>query len=252
MAILANQARPTVTPRTSGSGHPIIPPVESGSDAATYKLRGSVIASHYGVLPDGYHNVITGDVDSPASNQSNDAIYKRLKDDIFKERFGPSTFIQRYIRGKFSTEHCRVLLANWAIDARRCDFPLPDEDEEGPAVGAANKIVFNDCIRMLEQIWTNSYEQAICNATARIDQVRGFEQVRLYRLLKRLRELKDAPPRSQLYVNTLQSMAACNQAKESHPLFRPEDQRLLFWLDDFNCDMLASHLEASRLVVDFR
>ena len=117
-----------VTAGTPGSGTSTdIPTVEVSM--ANAKKAGRVIAAYYGTVPNGILATVVGLHVDAAKTATAAKTFRRMKSDLFVEKFGTGSFIYKFARGKVSTINFLTSQHNFAIDARICEFPVPNEDE---------------------------------------------------------------------------------------------------------------------------
>ena len=117
-----------VTAGTPGSGIITgIPKVEVSM--ANAKKVGRVIVAYYGTVPNGFLATVVGLHVDAAKTATAAKTFRRMKSDLFVEKFGTGSFIYKFARGKVSTINFLTSQHNFAIDARICEFPVPNEDE---------------------------------------------------------------------------------------------------------------------------
>jgi hypothetical protein len=201
-------------------------------------------------LPEGSDGLLVGPEGSPEAAQWIKEHYKSIEGDIFTKRFGKPSFIQKYLPGVISAEGVEVSLTNWAIDERKFSLVPAGETAAAAQTRIANQQACRAAITQLENLWRLTYDEAFKIAAAKASASKGFEKVRAERNRDLYRHSKETPPTMRVNVNRLNTSAQCDGAKMT-PLFRrPKAYRLAFFRTLFTRDHLASHLQASRLVVD--
>ncbi|KAI4699013.1 hypothetical protein J4E81_004904 [Alternaria sp. BMP 2799] len=240
-----------ITAGTPGSGISTgIPKVEVSM--ANAKKVGRVIAAYYGTVPNGFLATVVGLHVDAAKTATAAKTFCRMKSDLFVEKFGNNSFIYKFARGKVSTSNFLTSQHNFAIEARICEFAIPNEDEAAIARRAAKRQALLDTIASSEQVWVDTYTVAFNKAKKAHEKARGLGKVRLARTRDLCETLMANPPRCAVDVTTLLNRRACEQAKFIPLRFRTMDERVRFWFDHVGKDTIASHLGAAMSVVDIR
>ncbi|KAI4663011.1 uncharacterized protein J4E79_004323 [Alternaria viburni] len=240
-----------VTAGTPGSGISTgIPKVEVSM--ANAKKVGRVIAAYYGTVPNGFLATVVGLHVDAAKTATAAKTFRRMKSDLFVEKFGTGSFIYKFARGKVSTSDFLTYQHNFAIEARICDFAVANEDEGAITRRAAKRQAILDATASSEQVWVDTYTVAFNKAKKAHEKARGVGKVRLARTRDLCEELMANPPRCAVDVTTLLNRRACEQAKMIPLLLRTMDERVRFWFDHVTKDTIASHLGAAMSVVDIR
>ncbi|KAH7068407.1 hypothetical protein BKA63DRAFT_570504 [Paraphoma chrysanthemicola] len=203
-------------------------------------------------LLEGFEDLLSGAVGPPEAQQWVKEFYKKIEGEIFTERFVNRSFFRRYLRGRLCALHCEVHLTNWTIDARICEFMQDGETPQQVATRLANRQAYLQAVNDLQDLWRRFYAEGHKWAVADVAKATGFALVRARRQRDQCRSLQAQPPALRINVATLNNAAQAEQAKLLPIDVRPQAQRLAYWRDSFSRDMLASHLESSRHVVDVR
>jgi len=219
---------------------------------ANAKKAGRVIAAYYGTVPNGILATVVGLHVDAAKTATAAKTFRRMKSDLFVEKFGTGSFIYKFARGKVSTSNFLTSQHNFAIDARICQFPVANEDEAATTRRNTKRQALLDAMASSEQVWVDTYTAAFNKAKKAHEKARGLGKVRLARTRDLCETLMANPPRCAVDVATLLNRHACEQAKMIPLLIRTMDERVRFWSDHVGKDTIASHLGAAMSVVDIR
>ncbi|KAH3951190.1 hypothetical protein HBH53_065120 [Parastagonospora nodorum] len=235
----------------ANSGHHVDPPATL-STLPQGTLRGRVIATYFGVLPEGFEDVLAGAVGTEADRRWVKDHYKKIQAYICTERYGSGSFLQRWLRGNLATLSSKLWNTNWAIEVSALSILPAAETPQEQEVRIANRDIYQTALDDLHALWRNTYSEAFEMAVERVIMTNGQERIRWERAREMYRGIKDAPPAADVDINILRSRAQCDGAKVVPFYYRPKDQRLAVFRSFCTKDILASHLEASRSVVDIR
>jgi hypothetical protein len=211
-----------------------------------------VIAAHIGLVPqDTLANVVGVHAD-PVLRAKAAKLFATIASDIKTEKFGAGSFIQKFVRGKVSTVNFLVQQHNLALDARICEFVVAGETQVDIDLRNAAREQLLAAMTASEQLWVKTYTSALNKAKEKHQSSRGVEKAQFARARDLYIDLIAAPPRCTIDVATLDSRAACQEAKMLMLPRRSKADRLSFWRDVFGKDQVASCLQAAMHVVDVR
>ncbi|KAI4910165.1 hypothetical protein J4E90_007596 [Alternaria incomplexa] len=223
-------------------------------DIATERAR--LVGAYYGTVPAGMSHAIVGAPEDEAGQTLAKIVFNRARDTVQTERYGPKSFIQRFIRGKLSTLNVKVLITNWMLDACICQFEVEGEGEAGIANRDANRAVYEQGIADLQQLWEREYTHAWKSADSTAVGARGLNKKRLERARELYRVMKDAPPVFDIDPPNgspyWESALECEQAKLVPFMNRAKADRLRKYEEYFTKDMVASHYSTIMNIVDIR
>ena len=178
--------------------------------------------------------------------------YKKIQGSICTELYGPSSFLQRWLRGKLSTLSFKLLITNYAIEVRSHGIVTAGETPEAQGVRIGNQKVYQKALNNLQALWCNTYDEAFRHAIDQTTRTTGWERARWERARKLYRDMKGAPPAPDVDVDLLNTRAQYEGAKVVPFSSRSEGQRIAVFQSLCTKDVLASHFETCRLVVDVR
>lgn len=209
--------------------------------------RGRVIVAYNGALPDGFEDMLAGAAGTEANREWIKDHYKKIQGSICAELYGPSSFLQRWLRGELSTLSFKLPITNYAVGVRAQGIVPTGETPEAQGVRVATREIYQNALNDLQALWRNTYNEAFSLAIDQATRMAGWERARdMYR------NMKDAPPSSDIDVDLLNTCAQCGGTKVVPFFSRPEDQRLAVFQSLCTKDVLASHFETCCLVVDVR
>ncbi|KAI4621497.1 uncharacterized protein J4E87_006714 [Alternaria ethzedia] len=222
----------------------------------TVTARGRLRSAYYGTVPIDMGHAIAGSPDDELSQDHAKVLTNIARNTVQTERYGPKSFIQRFLRGKYSTIEVKTLATNWSLEAIVCQFAVPGEDQAARDIRNANREVYLQGVQDLEQLWEREYTHAWESADSAAAGARGLDKKRLERARELYRVMKDAPPvfdidppNGGLYW---ESAAECQQEKLVPFMNRAKVDRLRTYEGYFTKDMVASHYSTVMNIVDIR
>ncbi|KAI4706711.1 hypothetical protein J4E89_008406 [Alternaria sp. Ai002NY15] len=166
-----------VPARSHNSGFNVNDPVwPVNQDTVT--ARGRVLSAYYGTVPIDMGHAIAGSPDDELSQDHAKFLTNIARNTVQTERYGPKSFIQRFLRGKYSTIEVKTLATNWSLEAIVCQFAVPGEDQAARDIRNANREVYLQGVQDLEQLWEPECQQEklvpFMNR-AKVDRLRTYE-----------------------------------------------------------------------------
>ncbi|KAJ4318089.1 hypothetical protein N0V94_004614 [Neodidymelliopsis sp. IMI 364377] len=231
------------------------------SSTEVAKMRARVVSSYFMYLPSGFEDVLFGAKDAPGAKAFIEKHYHRLQGEIFTERFGEGSFIQKFILGRLSTTDVYDLLHNWKIQARIWELPATAEDEiQDPAIRTANEAAYRGAIRDLTMLWNSTYKDARKEVLKQLSTAKGLKRANLQRMEQLYTQMRNAQhvdsilgrPEPAINIASVNTREEAEASKRTYLLHRARHDRPAFWRATFTADTLASQLEASRHVLDIR
>ncbi|RYN70689.1 hypothetical protein AA0117_g10307 [Alternaria alternata] len=226
------------------------PAVVPNSTQATKISR--VLATYHGVVPQNKQTVVVGMHADPNDQSRAANVFRRARETVQTEKYGPNSFIQQFIPGKVSSEDFLVQQTNLRLEAKAREFHPPNETQAQTNSRMAERQGFLDAMASGERLWVNTYELEYRKTVAALPAARGLERTRLTRKAELYHRMKDNPPRCAVDLNTLHSRQQCDQAKMIPLGLRNWELILDFWQATITDDILTSHLEKASNVVDIR
>ncbi|KAH7092352.1 hypothetical protein FB567DRAFT_614260 [Paraphoma chrysanthemicola] len=161
------------------------------------------------------------------------------------------THLSWQVRDKKVSAHIRALHQNPGLDDAECgDWQDAGETAAQRDVREANRQGYLQGVADLRELWRATNTEAAKVEGTAAGRTKGYERIRHQRAQALYLRLQNEPPAVQINVNMLNNAAQAEQAKLLPMTVRPQGQRRAYWRDSFSQDMLASHLESSRHVVE--
>ncbi|CAN9177838.1 unnamed protein product [Alternaria alternata] len=226
------------------------PAVVPNSTQATKISR--VLATYHGVVPQNKQTVVVGMHADPNDQSRAANVFRRARETVQTEKYGPNSFIQQFIPGKVSSEDFLVQQTNLRLEAKAREFHPPNETQTQTNNRMAERQGFLNAMASGERLWVNTYELEYRKTVDALPAAGGLEKARLNRKAELYRNMKSNPPRCAIDLATLHTRQDCDQAKLIPLGLRNWEQCLDFWQATITDDVLTSHLEKSSLVVDIR
>ncbi|KAI8932218.1 hypothetical protein NX059_011097 [Plenodomus lindquistii] len=230
------------TPVSPGSQIRTIPPTSVSSRIAAVGV-GRVIAAHHGHLPDDFKDIIDGIPGTPAAAVSLSQHWNSVFRDLFYEKYGPSSFLRAYIKGKACTEDFRIMMMNHKILAHLHSIV--------PADATAIQM-HTEAQQKMRQMWNDAYTRAYQATMTKMATEKGIALVRSRRVLALYDGLKAAVPGDDFVVQNLNTKRHCEAALRQPIGQRDRGVRLQFWTSILNNDAISSFFDKSTGVVDVR
>jgi hypothetical protein len=74
--------------------------------------RGRIVAGYFGTLPGGYEDILKGNPGDCTTEGCLDKNYITIQNTIFNGQFGPSLYVQRFVKGKSAILDAQLILTN--------------------------------------------------------------------------------------------------------------------------------------------
>ncbi|KAI4621868.1 hypothetical protein J4E80_004241 [Alternaria sp. BMP 0032] len=145
----------------------------------TVTARGRLLSAYYGTMPIDMGHAIAGSPDDELSQDHAKVLTNNARNTVQTERYGPKSFIQKFLRGKYSTIEVKTLATNWSLEAIVCQFAVPGEDQAARDIRNANREVSMDISR---------------SAVKSAADAKGLNKKRLERAREHYLAMKGAPP----------------------------------------------------------
>ncbi|KAH7088229.1 hypothetical protein FB567DRAFT_591637 [Paraphoma chrysanthemicola] len=132
---------------------------------------------------------------------------------IITEKYGPSSYFRKFVKGKTCTMDCETLITNSTIMAREKSFAADNESPEESTAGAALSQRYLDVATGTQAMWVEADNEGLKVASQkRADAVSNREKVRLGRRVAHYRELASRHPECSVDVNTINDVAEARAA----------------------------------------
>ncbi|KAI4631057.1 hypothetical protein J4E83_002585 [Alternaria metachromatica] len=251
----ANCVSSVVPASSRNSGFNVNDPVwPVNQDSVT--ARGRLLSAYYGTVPIDMGHATAGSPDDELSQDHAEVLTNDARNTVQTERYGPKSFIQKFLRGKYSTIEVKTLATNWSLEAIVCQFAVPGEDQAARDIRNANCEVYLQGVQDLEQLWEREYAHAFKSAVKSAADAKGLNKKRLERAREHYLAMKGAPPvfdidppnGGQYWV----SARECQQEKLVPFMNRAKVDRLRAYEGYFTKYMVASHYNTIMNIVDIR
>jgi hypothetical protein len=214
-------------------------------------MRARLVSAYFGVVPLDMAHIIVGAPDDAEAAKLAKRMFSKVRENVQTERYGRTSFIQEFVRRTVSTMDVQTLITNWSLDARIAEIAVPGETPAAAATRNANRAAYLPALAQIQELWHDTYEQALYSASARVGITGGLKKKRYERARDLYRVMKDHPPAPPQGVDRLNARG-CEQAKEVPFAFRAKQDRLAAFRGYMKKDVVASHFSTLMNVVDVR